>query len=357
MSLDYSFPSLIKSSVLILSLVLFFGIVSHAQALYNLEVYVGDTAYYPGEENIKIPVYIKNLTDTVAAFNLWFNLSRPDIVQFRADTLDKIDVEGTLIEDWEYIDAVSISGTGQDINVKGKSDLISPPDYTPGIGYPQYGEIPLFYLLADAFILDDTITERSASIRIAADLLDYYGFSDEQGKPIGIITDTIEVTRYFICEAWIIPDEVCAYWTQVDEEDLPPEGPDSIRIDTVEYSYVDRARCCDPESGMCDFNVSYADCADMYNGNGVWYEGNVRIGHGSIEIKRFICGDVTNNAAIDILDIVHLINYIYKGGDPPYPMAAADVNGDGSINILDIVALIMCIYKGDCSDVNCVWPE
>ena len=59
----------------------------------------------------------------------------------------------------------------------------------------------------------------------------------------------------------------------------------------------------------------------------------------------FICGDCNEDEDINILDIVYLINYIYKNGPPPIPWESGEVDGDGMINILDVVYLINYIYK------------
>lgn len=62
-------------------------------------------------------------------------------------------------------------------------------------------------------------------------------------------------------------------------------------------------------------------------------------------IDLWTCGDVNDDNGINILDIVMLINYKYKGGAAPVPEISGDVNHDGAINILDIVALINYKYK------------
>ncbi|MBN2226149.1 MAG: hypothetical protein JW763_02175 [candidate division Zixibacteria bacterium] len=61
----------------------------------------------------------------------------------------------------------------------------------------------------------------------------------------------------------------------------------------------------------------------------------------------FICGDVNDDAAINLLDILFLISYIYGNpqGPAPDPIASGDVNGgDGAVNLLDILYLISYIY-------------
>ena len=59
----------------------------------------------------------------------------------------------------------------------------------------------------------------------------------------------------------------------------------------------------------------------------------------------YTCGDLDDDGLINILDVVFLINYIYKSGTAPDPLTSADVDGDSAINILDVVYLINYIYK------------
>ncbi len=56
-------------------------------------------------------------------------------------------------------------------------------------------------------------------------------------------------------------------------------------------------------------------------------------------------GDANNDGNVNILDVVSLINYKYKGGTAPTVPALADPNNDCAIDILDIVYLINYKYK------------
>jgi len=59
-----------------------------------------------------------------------------------------------------------------------------------------------------------------------------------------------------------------------------------------------------------------------------------------------VYGDANSDGTIGILDVVMIINNIYKGGPEAQPPYVANVNGDEIINILDVVYLINYIYKG-----------
>ena len=92
-----------------------------------------------------------------------------------------------------------------------------------------------------------------------------------------------------------------------------------------------------------------------------------------------VCGDVDNSGTVNTLDVTHLIDFLYKHGPAPqitsqpkdpvtdidgnvYQTVAigstADVNHSGSMNILDILFLINNLYKGglapNCSEGQ-VW--
>ncbi len=60
----------------------------------------------------------------------------------------------------------------------------------------------------------------------------------------------------------------------------------------------------------------------------------------------YINGDATGDGSVNIGDAVFTINYIFKGGPAPEPMASADANCDVSINIADAVYVITYVFKG-----------
>ena len=64
------------------------------------------------------------------------------------------------------------------------------------------------------------------------------------------------------------------------------------------------------------------------------------------ECRTFICGDIDGSEAIDIDDIVFLIDYIFGGGAAPDPVDAADVECSGGADIDDVVYLIAYVFTG-----------
>ncbi|MCP4705941.1 MAG: hypothetical protein GY865_15185 [candidate division Zixibacteria bacterium] len=73
------------------------------------------------------------------------------------------------------------------------------------------------------------------------------------------------------------------------------------------------------------------------------------------DVCDYTCGDIDGTPEINILDIVFLINNVYKAGPDPDPLESADVNHDYLVNILDIVLLINNIYKDGPAPECVVW--
>jgi len=118
-----------------------------------------------------------------------------------------------------------------------------------------------------------------------------------------------------------------------------PESPDnSCPIDNCPeiYNPDQDDHDADGIGTLCD------NCPDNYN------PGQEDSDFDSIgDACDYVCGNVDNDedGLVNILDVVYLLNYIYKDGPEPFYMASADVKYDELINILDVVHLINYIYK------------
>ncbi|MCK4404031.1 MAG: dockerin type I repeat-containing protein [candidate division Zixibacteria bacterium] len=65
-----------------------------------------------------------------------------------------------------------------------------------------------------------------------------------------------------------------------------------------------------------------------------------------------ICGDANGDQIVNLGDIVYLIGYVFRGGDPPKcPSDRGDANNDGIINLGDIVYLIGFVFRGGSAPV------
>jgi hypothetical protein len=57
-------------------------------------------------------------------------------------------------------------------------------------------------------------------------------------------------------------------------------------------------------------------------------------------------GDCNADCTVDVGDVVYLVNYLYLGGEPPYPVEVGDVNCDGVVDVGDVVFLINYLFRG-----------
>ena len=303
---------------------------------------VADTNAYPGEI-VVVPVYLSNFVDTIAGFNFWVQLDRPDIMEFttavatvidtfywicqeysgpdcidsvlvtvddpwdfyHVDTVDiligNLDSTGTLTSGWEWLEARSLSGTGHDLNVAGIANL-PPPPFTPGIA-PQEGGI-LVKLVGQVYDIPDSMTERTVNIIPQAEFLGHFNFSDPSGNSLGITCDTIPDTSFWLCTFWV--GEVCLSWQQVSG---PPYDSMEIGWDTVCYS---------------DTSV-------------------VQVLSGSVTVllpDPPLYGDADCSGSADISDLVFMVDYMFMGG-PPMPCSEnVDCDDDDLITISDLVCLV-----------------
>ena len=168
--------------------------VGHAQESLDLEVIVEDVTVFPGEQDVTIPIYMKNYHDSVAGFNMWLILDRPDIMEFQI----VLDTTGTLISGWESMSANTLGGLGHDLTFFAMSN--SMPPYTNSIDYPQYGEIPLVKLVADVYDIPDTMTDRTANIHVVTEPLYNFCFTDPYGNCIGYVEGELDTTKVTITD-------------------------------------------------------------------------------------------------------------------------------------------------------------
>ena len=80
-------------------------------------------------------------------------------------------------------------------------------------------------------------------------------------------------------------------------------------------------------------------CVDAYKAADYWKEFKNIEEMGS----SYKLGDANNDQAVDVADVVAIVNYILGEPNDPFVEAAADVNGDGKIDVDDVVAVVNII--------------
>jgi hypothetical protein len=58
-----------------------------------------------------------------------------------------------------------------------------------------------------------------------------------------------------------------------------------------------------------------------------------------------MAGDANGDQMVNVADAVYLLNYLYKNGTAPDPMAAGDPNADCSVDVADAIYLLNYLYK------------
>ena len=66
-------------------------------------------------------------------------------------------------------------------------------------------------------------------------------------------------------------------------------------------------------------------------------------------------GDANSDGDITIADVVFLVNYMFKSGDPPVPLANGDVDCVKGVTITDAVYIVNYLFKS--GDEPCIPPE
>ncbi|MBK7092296.1 MAG: dockerin type I repeat-containing protein [bacterium] len=256
--------------------------------------------------SITIPVNVSNITDSIAGFQLWINISEPSLVKFKSDSIRfpgtdsaiyfaKFDTVGTRIKGWEYIQARILDGpVGALINIIGTADNggapIKPP-LNPGSGT----FLRLFAETKGA--LGDSICD-SATVTFVVNR-SQTRFSDQHGDLIAYACSTYMDTTFLNCAQSI--GDSCISW-----------------FDTVET-----------ERNTCWLDTTAGFLLD-----------------GTMAFECCLCGDANNSGGFSISDAVFIIAHIFGGGPAPVQACLGDANGSGGISISDAVFLISHIFGG-----------
>jgi hypothetical protein len=355
---------------------------------YDLEVQVGDTVGYPATLNSAISVYMKNYSDTVAGFELWLMLDRPDRIIFQTN-LDTV-IDTTRWRCIQYsgpncIDSVvaslywvctqysgntcidSIMQYGYYRCDQYQADSCIDSTFIPGWDWMKIDTTEVFTGNYDTvgtltrgweYIQTRSLGGQGFDIKITAQantipppykrgIGPQYGttpliklLADILPVPSG---DTDRTVRIMIqannLDNFAFTDQkgdlIGVYTDTVTDTVLwrcqdwanPPQNTICLLWEVVPEAPYDSMSFRDVLVGRLDTSKVYLD-------------------DGSLTVLRGKCGDVNNNGVVNILDVTYLIAYLYKGGPTPPVLSLANANGTWPINILDATYLIAYLYKG-----------
>ncbi len=134
----------------------------------------------------------------------------------------------------------------------------------------------------------------------------------------------------------------------------------AIRFKAADWMMVSPGTGTVPPFGSAEITVSF-DPGDLEMGD---YAGQLTVNSSDPDTPSWVipvtmnvtepclCGDADNNGEYNLLDIVYLIDFKFKGGPAPVFFNCSDVNSDGAINVLDITYLIANKYQSG-PEPNC----
>jgi hypothetical protein len=371
-------PKSLRLLILITPLVVLLSFVSSGFAqMPDLEVRVGDTTGTSGQHNSVISVYMNNFADTVAGFELWIQLDRPDRAIFLTDTVEIIDttfwacramgggycIDSVIASDWwvnggwqkgfwrcnhyspspPYACTDSTFDAGYDWfhidttdallgNVDTTGTLVSGWEYVQTRSLGAQG----FDLKITAFA--NTITPPYTRgigfpqygpkplIKIRADIFTIPDTTTQRTVKLMIQAKTLDNFAFSDQKGELVgvttlsvPDTNfyhCQEWagsTCLAWERVTTPPFDSLHIDTI--------------------LVGYLDTTKVYTSDG------------SLVIEGGICGDANNDKKINLSDVSYIINHLYRGGSELAFPKMGDVNGDTKLNLMDVSYLINKLYR------------
>ncbi|MBI5265912.1 MAG: hypothetical protein HY851_01650 [candidate division Zixibacteria bacterium] len=318
-----------------------------------LEIQVSNEYYTPPLSGGTITVYVTNYTDSIAGFNLWLQLDRPDVIEFIPTTGVHLQVDpaGTLTADWGLVDAHSKSGTPYDAGVVGVADTFS---YTGGSFFgPSSTARPLFRLPFVFKPRADTLPDPVANVVISGSS-SFLSFARPDGSTVdGIVGPYgwVDTTKIKLRHGKVMV--VC-------------KGDADVNTDGMVLSVADMVELIKIYNGMAPIR-EYLWHADL-NADCVIDSLDIKVfeclfkwGFGCLPYPwppttccnpqiKLCCAGVVGNVdcdpsdQVDISDLSALIDHLFISLKPLCCLGEANIDGANMIDISDLTGLIDNLY-------------
>lgn len=283
---------------------------------------VGTVATPTQNNQIVVPVYMTNITDSVAGFELVVTSALGEFIRWKIVDVDTsvtprpghpgefdtsiayhaaFDTVGTRSRGFKYLQARVQDGGGLagQIKVAALCDPDSPRVVKP---IPPGGGVLINLIAETNGDVGDSLCD-SISVGLRLDRAQT-SFSNPAAQLIGCDYYWKEDTAYYNCAQYI--GDSCISWY-----DTVITGRWWCNMDTTKRVLL----------------------------------------NGLVEFACCTCGDANGDGAIDISDAVNIISFIFSGGAAPGACGGSsngqgDANGDGTVDISDAVYLISHIFAG-----------
>jgi len=264
---------------------------------------VPDTTVSPGEVGALLNIYIDNFFDTIAGFQFVLVSERPDLVTFNFDN-GGFDTTGTLVSGFEYVQGINRAGDQSEIWFRCIANLPFDTVNTQGFAPQQGGVAVRIPFNAASYPNPDSGLVSILSVTTPVD------FSDPWGNSIGVVTETIYDTTFYLCHLW--QNDTCLEWIEVDPDSA---GYDSLAVNSSLYGYLDTTI--------------------------------VIINDGSITITQSLQCDYDGDGIITIADLTTLVCCLFRSSPPDVcEEVECDADGSGSTNIADLTYIVDYLFHG-----------
>ncbi len=230
---------------------------------------IDDALADAGDSAIYLDLHMSNPQDSVAGFELFIQLDNPDLVEFGISPSDTfaIEIENTLMSNWDFVATQSLSGTYHDLRIIAISNSV--PPYTSAIA-PQQNGVLLQLVLHAYDSIPEFITDSTTQL-IINDIVSNTNFSDPSGNLIGYYEGEYNPLTVSFQHGMIT---------------------------VMEFPYGDA-------NGDNEINV--ADAVFVIN----------YVFKGGPAPDPLLLGDANCDGFVNVADAVFLINHIFKGGPEP----------------------------------------
>jgi ankyrin repeat protein len=229
-----------------------------------------------------------------------------------------------------------------------ESDVLSSKDYPPGnwnmvATYPAYGET--LYSAVVPTLKDSTIAEGMYwsvfFVRAGTDNPTVYFDSPVDS---GYSLDNLSPSPPEGLLAWHEPAVTKLSWNRSEASDFDyytvyrdtvsgftPDPTNRLGY-TIDSVFVDSTA---EVARTCYYLVRATD-----------FSGNVSGSSNEAEAVRYLTGDCNGNGTVEPSDVVYLINYFFRNGQPPTPYEAGDCSCDAVVSPGDVVCLLNYLFRG-----------
>lgn len=297
-----------------------------------------DSAAIRHPDTAFLTVWLTNPADQIAAFRIWVQLDRPDLVKFIPSNTAGVgyDTVGTLAGGWTAIFTRSVGGQDFDLQVTGVANLF-PEDSAGRIIEPSASPRPLIRLAVTTRPVPDTLSDRVAKV-LWTSFPDGFSFGRPDGTSLligdasfanGWVGSGCEVagdvngdgTGYEVLDWMHLAGVVGGLPVNLSEPWQSDVNHDCV-IDTADLAIlycVSHGQCSPPVA------PGFACCTPLVMRCCLDGTGNV---------------DCDPIGAVDIGDLTVFINNLFVTFEPLCCIGEADCNGDGAIDIGDLTVLI-----------------